>query len=239
MTMADYFVWETRRRDLNEALVSEFPDTYGEYGANFIVGRRFIAALPELEVRIRPENDGPLTDDLVILSHRCLAHSEKLKRVLRKAGVDNIDYYPLRIVRELTADVYQTHEAANILDVIFCMDREKSLLDIDEENPFNIWFIDRLALKAERLGDTLCFRLGERPWTVIVHRRVKEAIESAGITGPLFLPAEGYRESRQFEIGKPRNVVGTHDDDPDGPADLSPDEGEGESASEGEPTGGN
>lgn len=237
--MADYFVWETRRRDLNQAMVSEFPDTHADYGANFIAGRRFITDVPELEVRIHPDNDGPLTDDLVIFSHRCLAHSDRLMRVLRKAGVDNIDYYPLRIVRETTGDVYQTHEAANILDVIFCVDQEKSVLDIDDENPLHIWFIDRLALKEERLGDTTCFRLGERPSTVIVHRRIKEAIEAAGITGPVFLPAEGYREFRYFEIGQPRNIVGTHDEDPDGPADPPPDspgDADNESANDGEST---
>jgi hypothetical protein len=231
--MSDYFVWETRRRDVNNAMVSEFPDTYAAYGANFLIGRRFMTEVPEIELRIDPDNDGPLTDDLVILSHRCLAHSERLKRVLRKAGVDNIDYYPVRIVRGATGEVYQTHEAANILDVIFCMDAEGSALEINDENPFHIWFIDRLALKEERLGDTLCFRLGERPSTVIVHRQVKEAIEAAGITGPVFLPAEGYRESRVFEIDKPRNIVGTHDDDPDGGADPVPDDGE-EPANEGE-----
>src|ERR1700674_2692892 len=114
--MADYFVWESRRRDLNSAMVSEFPDTYDQYGVNFLAGRRFIDPVPELEVRIRPENDGEPTDDLVVFTHRCLAHSDRLRRVLHKAGVDNIDYYPLRIVREMTGDVYQTHQAANILD---------------------------------------------------------------------------------------------------------------------------
>jgi hypothetical protein len=148
--------------------------------------------------------------------------------VLLKAGVDNIDYYPLRIVREKTGQVFRTHEAANILDTIFCMDREASALDIDDENPFHIWFIDRLALKYERLGDTPLFRLGERLSTVIVHRRVKEAVEAAGLTGPVFLPVEGYRDYRDFELGSPRNIVGTHDEDPDGAADAEPQGDDGE-----------
>jgi hypothetical protein len=226
--MADYFVWESRRRDLNSAIVVEFPDLYEEFGVNFLAGRRFEIDLPELEVRIPAIHDGMPTDDLVVLRQRCLAHSDRLRRVLHKAGVDNIDYYPLRIIREMTGDLYRTHHAANILDVIFCMDREKSVLDIDDENPFHIWFIDHLVLKEERLGDSLCFRLGERPSTVIVHRHVKEAVEAAGMTGPVFLPVEGYREYQLFERGKPRNVVGTHDDDPDGPADAEPDANEDE-----------
>jgi len=222
--MPDYFVWETRRPSLDSALAPEFPPTFKQYGVSFLTGRRFLSPLPELEVRIPPISDGSPTDDLIVFTWRCIAHSDRLIRVLRKAGVDNIDYHPLRIVRETTGEVYHTHQAANILDVVFCIDQEKSSLYINDEDPHHLWFIDRLALMDERLGDALCFRLGERPSTVIVHRRVKEAVEAAGITGPVFLPAEGYREYRGFDENNPRNVIGTHDGDPDGPADALDDE---------------
>jgi hypothetical protein len=73
----------------------------------------------------------------------------------------------------------------------------------------------------ERLGDSLMFRLGERRNTVIVHERVKEAVERAGVSGPVFLPADGYREYPGYSSDDNyRNVVGTHDLDPDGPADA-------------------
>ena len=224
MAISDYFVWETRRRALSQALVAEFPDTVAAYGMNFIAGRRFIVELPELELHIRPGDDGNLTDDLVVFEYRCIAHSDKLARVLRKAGVENIDYYPVRIMRDATGEVYRTHEAANILDVTFCIDRDKSDLSVGDENPLDLWYINRLVVNPERLGDALCFRLGERPSTIIVHRRVKEAVENAGISGPVFLPVEGYREYRGFGEDNPMNVIGTHDEDPDGPADAIPDE---------------
>jgi hypothetical protein len=240
MALSDYFVWETRRRAPKEALVAEFPDTLAVYGMNFIAGRRFIVELPELELHVRPADDGDLTDDLAVFEYRCLAHSDKLARVLRKAGIDNIDYYPLRIVRDATGDIYRTHKAANILDVTFCVDRDKSMLTVGDEDPNELWFIDRLALIEERLGDTLCFRLGERPSTVIVHRRVKEAVEEAGISGPVFLPVEGYREYRGFGDDNPNNVMGTHDRDPGGPPnailDEDADDGEDEPEPESGPT---
>lgn len=236
--MPDYFVWETRRASLASALAPQFPPTLKEHGVSFLAGRRFLSPLPELEVRIPRINDGSSTDDLVVFMWRCIAHSDRLIEVLRKAGVNNIDYHALRIVREMTGEVYRTHRAANILDVVFCVDREKSNLYINDEDPHHLWFIDRLVLMEERLGDALCFRLGERPSTVIVHRRVKEAVEAAGMTGPVFLPAEGYREYRGFSEDNPHNVIGTHDDDPDGPADALFDEGEDEadeSGGEGQP----
>jgi hypothetical protein len=218
--MTDYFIWESRRRRADDALVPAFSPTLKKYGVSFLAGRRFLNPLPELEVRIDRFGQGVLTDDLVIFKNRCLAHSPRLRKVLYDVGVDNIDYYPLRIINEVTGEVWQSHQAANILDVIYCIDKEKSDLYIDDENPSNLWFIDRLALLEERLGDSRCFRMGERLSTVIVHRDVKEAIEAAGITGPVFLPAEGYREYRGFSENNPRNVIGTHDDDPDGPADA-------------------
>jgi hypothetical protein len=67
---------------------------------------------------------------------------------------------------------------------------------------------------------------------------VKEAVEDAGISGPIFLPVEGYREYRGFGEDNPMNVIGTHDQDPDGPADAIPDVGsdDDESPDEGEST---
>ena len=81
--MGDYFIWESRRRELSSALVSDFPPTFHEYGVSFLAGRRFLAPLPELEVCI---GEGQPTDDLVIFKHRCLAHSQRLMAVLRDAG---------------------------------------------------------------------------------------------------------------------------------------------------------
>lgn len=204
---------------MDEALIAYFPPTQEKYGVSFFVGRRFIIDLPELEAYIDSEGKGVLTDDLVVFKHRCVAHSQKLRKVLRDVGVDNIDYYPLRIINVMTGEVSQSYKAANILDVIHCIDPKGSDLEIDDENPQNIWYINCLALIQERLGDSLLFRLGERLTTVIVHRDVKEAIEGAAITGALFLPAEGYREYHGYAFNNPRNVIGTHDKDPDGPAD--------------------
>jgi len=217
--MPNYFIWESRRRDLDEALIADFPPIQKKYGVSFVIGRRFLIDLPELEVHIESEGQGVLTDDLVVFKHRCVAHSQKLRKVLRDVGVDNIDYYPLRIINVMTGEVSQSYKAANILDIIHCIDPEGSDLDIDDEDPQNIWYINRLALIQERLGDSLLFRLGERLSTVIVHRDVKEAVEGAAITGALFLPAEGYREYHGYAFNNPRNVIGTHDEDPDGPAD--------------------
>jgi hypothetical protein len=219
-----YFVWETRRNALTEVLIDTFPPVLRDYGVSFLDGRRFIKEVPELEIRATFPKEQALTDDLVIKKRRCLIYSQRLIDVLRSIGVDNIDYHPCRIVNELTGQVLRTHQAANILDMIYCLDQDNSEFEIDDEEPNEIWYVNNLKLLQDRLGDVHIFRLGERPSIVIVDQMVKEAIEAAHLTGVTFLPAEGYRDYQGYAMNNPRNVIGTHDFDPDGPADLVPEE---------------
>ena len=219
-----YYVWETRRRRDSEVLVPRFAPTMSDHKVSFIAGRRFGKELPELELRFNAVGDFTLTDDLVIRRRRCLVHSLRLIEVLRRAGVDNIDYYPCRLVNDASGASYLTHQAANLLDVVHCLDEENSELERDDEEPNEIWYIERMKLFEDRLGDVLMFRLGERRSTVIAHQRIKDAVESAGLTGIVFLPAEGYREYRGAGSANPKNVIGTHDLDPDGPAEGSDDD---------------
>lgn len=213
-----YYVWETRVRRPTDVVVPKFPPVKSLYGVSFLDGRRFTRTLPELEFRFSAPPPFTLTDDLVIHRRRCLVHSQRLVDTLRSAGVDSIDYYPCRVLNESTGSVDHSYQAANLLDVIHCLDREGSELDVDEEEPNEIWTIERMKLLENRLGDCLMFRLGERPNTVIVHERVKEAIEREGLTGPVFLPADGYEEYGSLQADNPVNLLGTHAQDPDGEA---------------------
>lgn len=213
-----YYVWETRRRSPAEVLAPAFAPTVSEYQVSFFAGRRITRELPELEVRFEGDRDAVLTDDLVIHRRRCIVHSERLIDVLRGAGASQIDYHACRLVNTRDASVYRTHWAANLLDVIHCIDEAASAIERDDEEPAEIYTIRRLELLEQRLGDVPMFRLGERPNTVIVHERIKAAVEGAGMTGVRFLPASGYREWGGYSTANPRNVIGTHDRDPDGPA---------------------
>lgn len=215
-----YYVWESRRKDMDDALIKKFAPTLRLYGVSFADGRQFPIDIPELEIKMDHDSQGRLTDDIVIQKRRCIVHSNRLVDILRSTGVDNIDYYPCRIVNEITGEIFRTHQAANILDMIYCLDKEESELEIDDEEPNEIWYINYLKLFEDRLGDVLIFRLGERPSIVIVHEIVKEAVVKAGMTGVVFLPAEGYRDYQGWAFNNPRNVIGTHDKDPEGPADL-------------------
>lgn len=212
-----FYVWETRRRSVTEVLAPAFDPTVSKYGVSLFAGRRVSRELPELEVAFDADPQARITDDLVIHRRRCIVHSERLIDVLHGAGVKGIDHHACRLVNTRHGLVHRTHWAANLLDVIHCIDEQASQLERDDEEPTEIYSIRRLELIESRLGDVPMFRLGERRNTVIVHERIKRAVEAAGITGPRFLPASGYREWGGYATANPRNVIGTHDQDPDGP----------------------
>lgn len=230
-----YFVWESRRTSNAQALLTAFAPTAKLYGVSFIQGRRFPKDLPELVIELDQESQGTLTDDLVIKKRRCLVHSARLVDVLRSAGVDNIDYYPCKLKNSVTGRDMRTfldpatnvarhyYQAANILDMIFCLDKDGSELEYDDEEPSELWFILNMKLLEDRIGDIQMFRLGEDPSIVIVSENVKKAVESAGLTGPVFLPADGYRDYQGYAFDNPKNVIGTHDNDPHGAADEGAD----------------
>lgn len=221
-----YYVWETRVRRPTDVIVPNFPSAPGGQRVSFLTGRRLLTKLPEVEISYSAHSPCTLTDDLVIHKRRCLVHSNRLVETLRRVGVDSIDYYACRLFNEATRASDGTYQVANLLDVVFCLDRENSELDIDDEEPTEIWSIDSMKLLEDRLGDSLMFRLGERRKTVIVHESVKAAVEREGLSGPVFLPVEGYREYGGGQADNPINLIGTHDLDPDGEAGFWLDEEE-------------
>ncbi len=230
--MSKYFVWETRRANETHMLVPAFAATRS-LGVSFIASRRFPKPLPVLNIELDGAIGSVMTDDLVIKKRRCLVHSYLLRDVLSSVGVDNIDYYPCRLRQSRSGrnmgsftdengrERYR-YKVANILDAIFCLDRDESTLEVDDEEPSEIWYIHDLKLLEDRLGDVLMFRLGENPSIVIVHESVKNAVEASGVTGPVFLPADGYRDYPGYSVDNPTNIVGTHDLDPFGPACEAP-----------------
>jgi hypothetical protein len=213
-----YYVWESRVRAPGDVIV---PALLPEEVAGALLGaRRIEQTLPELELPFEAPASARIGDDGIVKGWRAILHSRRLADVLRLAGVDSIDYHDCRLVNGSTGQVMRTHAIANLLDVIHCLDREASALEIDDEEPNEIWAIERLQLLDERLGDSLMFRLGEQPSIVIVHERIKQAVEAAGLVGPVFLPADGYRDYAYASGEHPAHVLGTHDRDPDGAADA-------------------
>lgn len=106
--------------------------------------------------------------------------SARLAEVLKKNGVDNLDLYAARIRYRTNNETYDVL-AFNLLGLVSATDLAKSNLtsfdgDFKMDSSVRGFVVD--PHKARSLA---MFRLAENCMTVLVHERIRAAIDSAGI----------------------------------------------------------
>src|SRR5262249_52803380 len=120
--------------------------------------------------------------------------SVRFKKTLDGAGVDNVDYYPVRIANKKTGEIRDDYFEANIIGVISCLDATETQMEVESYPgvPEMISEITHLVLDESKIGGQMLFRLAEVTEIVIAHEKVKKAVEKAKLTGVVFPPANGY-----------------------------------------------
>jgi hypothetical protein len=157
----------------------------------FDLGTRIDADIPVFDFKMDEESQGPLLD-YVWATFRGTILSSGFKSVLDQVGIDNIDYYPVRIVNEITDEIARDYYAANIIGVISCMDKEKSKYTVFPAIPDKISSIEELHLDYAKIHNERIFRLSERIVLILVDESVKAAVTRAELKGAKFVPAENY-----------------------------------------------
>jgi len=123
--------------------------------------------------------------------------TRELCETIRDAGVDNLDVYDAIVSREDGTIVSRDYVAFNVLGVVR---RPKSSgTSFDPSNPERIadTRIETLDYAQDGPGELLMFRLCECLGSVVVHQKVKEAIEARGIPNIVFLDALDYLNSNE------------------------------------------
>ncbi len=83
--------------------------------------------------------------------------------------------------------------ALNILQVIKCLDKEKSIFDyeVDEEDGFESYTIQKYFIESNALSSSSIVRMKEHDSFIIVTEKFKQRCENANLKGIGFLP-EGH-----------------------------------------------
>ncbi|RKH55957.1 imm11 family protein [Corallococcus llansteffanensis] len=174
-------------------MIMKRPSIPGADNVHLDQGTRLEQPLPVFDFILDEKNQGEVLD-FVWTTFRGLVVSAKFRKVLEGAGVDNVDYYPVRIVNTVTGEVKQDYFAANILGRVACMDLEASVYERSPLKPDMIRAIDELHLDESKLQGFKLFRLSEAFNIVLADESIKKAVEKAKLRGICFLPAEGYSE---------------------------------------------
>lgn len=105
---------------------------------------------------------------------------------LASAGVDNIQYFDAVLKDPESGAEYRNYKAFNIVGLVACADMGASqLMGIAPPRMGDIDFAS-LVIDESKTGGALLFRLAENIGAIVVHERVKQAIEAAGIPGFVF-----------------------------------------------------
>lgn len=145
-------------------------------GRNWLLGRPFKTPPPSpLEVEV---DDGAMVP---MFYRGILLFSDAMLKALQSVGVDNLEIYSALLVNKTTGARYENYKAINILGLVAAADLSKSkyvshtstgLIDTD---------FDSLTIDPSKAHDLLMFRLAEAVNGIVIHDRVKVALEKAGI----------------------------------------------------------
>ncbi|QED28867.1 hypothetical protein FRD01_16795 [Microvenator marinus] len=198
--MSKYFVL-----DCHPPLEAEFYNILVPYPANdrrweagvlFSVQDRregFRPPTEPIEIQTEPEIEPPPRIYAELLWVPIPLMSRRLTAALQAAGVDNLQTYETRIETTLgeTPPPADHYLAFNIVGLVAAADLQKSMTNPDVTETMNSMDFHTLSIDEAKTQELLLFRLAENITAVLVHERVKLAIEAAGITNlTWFAPEE-------------------------------------------------
>jgi hypothetical protein len=118
--------------------------------------------------------------------------TKRLLAALRGAGVDNLDTYKAVIVDPASKKEYPDYVAFNIVGTIAAADLKKSKMDPNNPTRMIAADFDSVTIDPKAPRGALMFRLAESVNAIVVHEKVKRAIEASGITTLTFVAPEDW-----------------------------------------------
>lgn len=116
----------------------------------------------------------------------------RLYKALQDAGVTNIDAYRAEIVEPKTGKVHSDYVAVNIIGKVSAADLKKSKVAATNRDQMVSMDLDSVSIDADAPRDALLFRLAESVNAIVVHEKVKERLEAAGIDTLTFVEPEDW-----------------------------------------------
>lgn len=106
--------------------------------------------------------------------------SARFQAVLARAGVDNIQYFPAKVIYAPTGQEVD-YQVANVIGVARALDTDASECDVDEDG-----FVDdfeTMVLDEDKLLDLDFVRLFEMLNIIVISEKVADAINEAQLSG--------------------------------------------------------
>jgi len=117
--------------------------------------------------------------------------SKRLKETIQAAGVDNVNFHPVTLRNTVTGETYE-YFAFNLIGLVDAVDPGQSNITSHDGDFLGDSSITDLAVDEEAARGLLMFRLKQKFSVILVHRKVKEAVERVGIPSVRFIAPQDF-----------------------------------------------
>jgi hypothetical protein len=161
--------------DRDRAMLGNVPEIEG---LSWITGRRIDVPVPTpFEVDLDTSEGDALVP---MFEMGVLMLTQEMIAALEGAGVDNLDTYDA-IIHDRAQGIQHTgYKAVNIIGVVACADLGASRYEAFGRPVIDVDF-DSLVIDEKRIRGPLMFRLAECVTGIVIHERVKQRLEQAGV----------------------------------------------------------
>jgi hypothetical protein len=123
--------------------------------------------------------------------------SPRAVSVLEKAGVDNLQYFPIHIKNRETGELEQSYKIVNVVGLVYCLDKKRATFTTFAHDESKISWLQQYSIFEDMIQPIspsqekpLIFRLGEFRSHVLAHESIKTTFGKQRITGSEFIPPE-------------------------------------------------
>ncbi len=128
-------------------------------------------------------------EDFPLHSDSSFLVSDKILNILKALEIVGFDYYPAKIIKS-KKKIYNNYYVLNILNVLDCLDKEKSKFKIKEFGPAKVYMFKKISFSEDKIPkDVKIFRINEST-NVFINQEIRDAFINAVVTGAEFIPIE-------------------------------------------------
>jgi len=110
--------------------------------------------------------------------------SEKVRSFLDTAGVQHIEYLPVKVLNHKGREVKERYFIANMLPLVDCVDLEKTQHEENLLDPDELINIRNLTVHEDKIpADFQLFRLKAISGAMLIHRALAQKLKAAGFRG--------------------------------------------------------
>lgn len=182
-----YFVWCGDDEDSSFARIYKFPE---EMNRNLyklgqgISCKDWFPDNPQIQIEVEA---GIVLTDVIFNYDDFLIVSEKIKLILEEHSGSSFEFFQISILDKKGRVDERSYYMANLLEVIDCVDMEKSEYDMDPLAPSQVDQFMRLVLNESKIDpEKGIFRLKDKTDLIIINHTLARKILEEGCAGVLF-----------------------------------------------------